>query len=159
MPKIKYEEEYKFKGVVFKKWEIFYADRGWSERSWRGYYWRRLGIVIFLLLWGVIPWLIPLYLLFWRTKPRNRRLFVNKDYIWRKGWFRFIFTGRKTSALIKKDKIVEIKIFQNEGEVRIFKQGLMTQKSYVGRILNIGKIEELILLLKNNNYPFMIIEK
>ena len=39
MPRIKYEEECKFRGILFKKGEIFYADRiqfkwGWRETRW-----------------------------------------------------------------------------------------------------------------------------
>lgn len=159
MPKIKYEEEYSFKGVLFKKWEIFYADREQSEWSWWGYYWRRWGIVIVLLCSGFLPWLILLYLLFWGIRPRNRRLFINADYIWWRGGWRQAFTNRLSTALIRKDKVAEVKIYKKEGEIRIYKQGVITKKSYVGRMLNIGKIEEIILLLKKNNYPLTFMEE
>ena len=159
MPKIKYEEEYSFKGVLFKKWEIFYADRDQSEWSWWGYYWRRWGIVIVLLCSGFLPWLILLYLLFWGIRPRNRRLFINADYIWWRGGWRSLFTSRVSTAIIRKDKVAEVKIYKKEGEIQIYKQGVVIKKSYIGRMLNIGKIEEIILLMKKNNYPLTLMEE
>lgn len=158
MPKIKYDEEFNFRGIVFKKWQIFYADRVQSEWSWWGYYWRRWVIVIFFLLNGILPWLVLLWILFWSVKPRNRRIFVNNEYLWWKWQNRILFVANLEKNLTKKKNIFEIKIFKMNWRVCIYKKWRRLKKFRFGEINNVGRVDKLIALLKKYNYPLTVVE-
>lgn len=54
---------------------------------------------------------------------------------------------------------MEVKIFKKDGNIQIYRQGVIAKKSYVGRMLDIGKIDEVIGLLRKYDYPLTIMEE
>ena len=165
MPRIKYEEECKFRGILFKKGEIFYADRiqfewGWRETRWLVWL---LAFVIDILLLGSgrFPICVLTKFLFssWKESPWKCRFFINEECLWWRCCPRKSFSSELSTALLKKGKIVEVQLFRQKGQVKVYKKGVFSEMSCVGNARDIGKIDDLAVLLKKYGYPFTFMDE
>ena len=90
----------------YNKDQIFYKEHI-KSRFW--YYWRKIGIVLLFLCWGMILWIIPLILLF--GPKRIKCLCVSEEWIWCNCYGHWVFHRR--FIFINYSDIESVNIFWN----------------------------------------------
>lgn len=142
-----------FKAKKNLKWHVFWYDENQifyknHTPTVSSYYWRRILLVIILIVFGVIPWLLVLAALFSTVKPRNRCLLISKEWIG-------VIDKQKSFSFSKWRFLNK----ENIGEIIIKRDSIYIKK--VGKPKNyfvfdhILEVERLKYSLKYHGYKFL----
>ncbi len=139
----------------YDKDQIYYKN---NVITWFKYWWWRVLILVVCLCCWVLPWIIPLCLLFADRKPRNKFILKDDDWVWfLEKWSVLMFPTKK--SYLNKDEVEFINTNENNNLIWIYKKkkNWWCKRAFV--FSDIYEFEKLVEALKKQWYMIKNNEK